>query len=140
MKPLKLKTKAKFLQVGGVAATFAPLAVGIGMNWQDYFATKETGVSLTVGGVMALVIVIINALGKGKAVFGNGFIVSGVVFALCLLLEPLVLNLKFLTGMMFLGEGINTAVFKPAVTSAKKQIENSERTEALREAIHGKRT
>lgn len=132
----KLNLKLKSLQAGGVASVFAPLAIGVGINWQDYFATKEAGISLTMGGALAVVIVVLNMIGKGKALFGSGFVVTGIIFALCVLLEPIILNLKFLTGMMLLGEGVNTVVFKPMVNSTKEQLEYFK----LGEAIHGKLT
>lgn len=132
----KLNLKLKSLQAGGVVSVFAPLAIGVGINWQDYFSTKEAGISLTMGGALAVVIVVLNMIGKGKALFGSGFVVTGIVFALCVLLEPIILNLKFLTGMMLLGEGVNTALFKPMVNSTKEQLEYFK----LGEAIHGKLT
>lgn len=139
MARIKPKTKLRLLQAGGLVTTFAPLGIGIGVNWQDYFATTAAGFGLTMGGALAVAIAVINMLGKGKAVFGSGFVVTGVIFALCILLEPVILNLKFLTGMMFIGEAGNTVLFKPAVTNARKQADYAEQAVVLKEALGGTR-
>lgn len=139
MARIRPKTKLRLLQTGGLVTTFAPLCIGVGVNWEAYFATTAAGFGLTMGGALAVAIAVINMLGKGKALFGSGFVVTGVIFALCILLEPLILNLKFLTGMMFLGEAGNTVLFKPAVTNAKKQLDYSEQAGVLKEALSGTR-
>lgn len=137
---MKLKTKLRLTQVGGILTTFAPLALTVGINHEQFFATKEAGVGLTMGGILAAVIVVLNLAGKGKKIFGNGFFVTGIVFGMCLLLEPVILNLKLLTGMMFLGEAGNYALFAPTVSELKRKLNFMEQANALREGLNGATT
>lgn len=134
-KKMKPKTKLLLLQGFGGVLTFAPLLVVIGVNFKEYFATTQSAVSMSLGGAMAVAVVIIQLLGKGKKLLGSAVVVSGIIFAFCIFLEPLILNLKILTGMVFLGEAVYAVGFKNAITNTKKQIDRVEQTTVLTDAL-----
>lgn len=134
-KKLSDKAKLRLLQVSGGIVTFAPLAVTVGVNLQDYISTPASAVSLTAGGAMAAAVVVLQMLGKGKKLLGSAVIISGIVFALSILLEPLVLNLKLLTGMVFLGEGAYAVGFKAPIARIRKRIEQTEQATVMRQVL-----
>lgn len=134
-KKVKDKTKLTLLRSGGALVTFAPLITAIGINFKDYVSTTPAAVSISIGGAMAIAVVIIQLLGKGKQILGNAVVVSGIIFVFCILLEPLILNLKLLTGMVFLGEAGYSVVFKTPITNIKKRIDMQEQTTILTDAL-----
>lgn len=134
-KKIKPKTKLLLLQGFGGAVTFAPLIIAIGINFKEYFSTTQSAVSMSLGGAMAVAVVVIQLLGKGKKMLGSAIVISGIVFAFCIFLEPLILNLKLLTGTVFLGEAVYAVGFKTAITNTKKQIDRVEQTTVLTDAL-----
>ena len=133
---MKVQTKLRLMQAGGILATFLPLAVAVFIHREQYFATKAATIGLTSGGVIAAVIVTLAVLGKGRKLFGSGVAVSGIIFAMTVLLEPILLNLQYLTGMLLIGELVNAAIFAPQVRRLKKKVEKAETAQALKEAMY----
>ena len=134
---MKPATKLFLLRAGGVIATFLPLAIAVFIHRKQYFATNAAAIGLTGGGVMAVVIVALAMFGKGRKIFGSGVAVSGIIFTLTVLLEPLLLNLQFLMGMLLIGELCNAAIFAPKVRKWKKKVEQSENALTIKEAMNG---
>ena len=98
-----------------VLVTFLPIVVVIYVNRSHYFATKAAGWSLTCGGVVAVGLVAMAALGKGAKIFGSGVTVTGIIFAMAYLLKPVILNLQLLSGMLFLGFVLASLFIKPKI-------------------------
>lgn len=134
---MKSKTKLRLMQTGGIATTFAPIAIAVGINHEAYFATQEAGISLGLGGAMAVMLVVLSALGKAGKLLDTGMKITACIFVFALLLEPIILNLKFLSGMLLLGELGNEMIFRPSVVRMKKQIDREETAGVIREAIRG---
>ena len=136
-KKLTSKQELWLWRIGGIVATFAPIAIAVGVNHEDYFVSKAAGLSLGLGGGLALILIVLSALGKLGKFFDSGFKVSTMVFVFALLLEPVILNLKFLSGMMLLGEMINAVVFAPNVARLKKKIDREATASVVKEALRG---
>ena len=134
---MKSKTKLRLMQVGGIVTTFLPIAIAVGVNYEDYFVSKAAGLSLGLGGGLALILMLLSALGKLGKLVDSGFKVSVFVFTFVMLLEPIVLNLKFLSGMMLLGEALNAMIFAPQVAKYKKKIEREATASVVKEALRG---
>jgi hypothetical protein len=134
---MKIKTKLKLWQTGGILTTFAPIAIAVAINHEAYFATKEAGISVGLGGAMAIMLVVLSSLGKAGKLLNTGLKIIACIFVFALLLEPIILNLKFLSGMMLLGEVINEIVFVPKITRIKRTIERKETATFIKEAICG---
>jgi hypothetical protein len=130
---LPLGVKLFLVRMWAFVFTFLPLGIGIGLNADKYFATREAGLSLTCGGVMAAAIVVICMLGKAKSVFGSGVVVCGVIWVMSILLKPLILNLQFLTGMLLIGYIIHAVVFKPWIKSLQRRIAARDNARAFKE-------
>jgi hypothetical protein len=122
-KPIKTVTKLRLMQAAGGTLTFAPLAIGVGINFADYIKTPAATAGLTVGGGLVAAIVALQAAGKIKKLLGSGAVVCGVIFAMCVLLEPLILNLKFLTGLMFAGEAQYALFFNGRINDLRQTAE-----------------
>lgn len=134
---ISLKTKLFALRLTEIVITFLPILIAIYVNRKQYFATKAAGLSLTAGGVVAAAIVILAMLGKGKKIFGSGIAVSGIIFGLSILFEPILLNLQFLSGMLFLGEVTATVLIKPQVRALERKVCAKENAKALKEEMYG---
>ncbi len=120
---MKNKVKLAFLYVGSFLISIAPLAVAVGINFGRYTQTTASSFSLCFGGVIACVFALLKALGKlpksTKRVF-----TYGALFAVVCLLEPLIYDIKLLSGMALLGEALDTVIFMPLIAYRKKK--NSE--------------
>jgi hypothetical protein len=135
----KIKTRSKILlwQVLGVAVTFAPILVEILLNRHIYFATKDAGVSLTIGGIIAVILVAMAMLGKLSKFMGSEIRVVGVIFVLSILLEPILLNFKLLSGLLLAGMCANGIFIKPKIKKLLRRKNNEETASVLKEALHG---
>lgn len=131
------KTKLFLLRAAEIVVTFAPIIIAVYSNRKVYFATKTAGISLTAGGVVAVIIVVLAMLGKGKKIFGSGMAVTGIVFFLSILLEPMLLNFQFLSGMLFAGEAAATVLIKPKVKKLERMVQAKENAKALKEELYG---
>lgn len=136
-KKLTSRQKLWLWRIVGIVATFAPIAIAVGVNHEDYFVTKTAGLSLGLGGGLALILIVMSAMGKLGKFFDSGFKVATCVFVFALLLEPIVLNLKFLSGMMLLGEALNAMIFAPQVAKYKKKIDREATASVVKEALRG---
>jgi hypothetical protein len=138
-KKKKLTSKQQLLiwRIGGILVTFAPILIAVFANKEEYFATKEAGISIGLGGGLALMLIVFSALGKAGKFFDSGFKVITCIFVFALLLEPIILNLKYLSGMMLLGECTNAIFFKPTINRLKKRINREETASVVKEAISG---
>lgn len=136
-KKLTSKQEIWLWRIGGIVATFAPIAIAVGANHEDYFVSKAAGISLGLGGGLALILIVLSALGKLGKLVDSGFKVTAFVFTFALLLEPVILNLKFLSGMMLLGEVINAIIFAPQVARLKRKIDREATASVVKEALRG---
>lgn len=135
----KIHTSSKIFlwQVLGVAVTFAPILVEILLNRHIYFATKDAGWSLTIGGIIAVILVAMAMFGKLSKFMGSEIRVVGTIFVLSLLLEPILLNFKLLSGLLFAGMCINGIFIKPKIKRLEGRKRNEETADVLKEALHG---
>lgn len=129
--------KVKLLQIFGVFVTFAPIIITVYCNKEKYFATKTAGISLTCGGVVAVVLVALAMMGKASKVFGSGVTVSGIIFLMAYLLEPVILNLQLLSGMLFFGFVAEKLLIAPQIRKAQRQVQAMETARAVKEGLNG---
>lgn len=129
--------RLRLWQAFSIFITFAPILFTIYIEREKYFATKAAGLSLTCGGIVAVVLVAVAMLGKGAKLFGSGVTVSGIIFLMAYLLEPILLNLQLLSGMLFMGFAINRVFVVPRVKQAERQVAAKMNAKALKEELHG---
>lgn len=138
-KKQKMKTKSKLwmFQVLGILVTFAPILVEVLVHRDTYFATKEAGMSLTIGGAVALLMIAMAMVGKLSKYLGSSIRVVGAVFVLSLLLEPILLNFKLLSFLLLCGMCVDGVFFKPQVKRLTKQVADEGTAKVLKEALNG---
>ena len=119
---MKPTIKKGLLQMGGFLTSIAPIVATVIIKWDSYTSTPTRSVSLGVGGVMAVILILIKTLNKipkgTKPIIGYA-----IAFALVAMLEPLILDLKLLLGMALIGEGLDTVIFSWQITKVQRQIE-----------------
>lgn len=136
----KMKTGSKIwlYRALGVLVAFAPIAVEVILHRNVYFATKDAGWSMTIGGVIAVIMVALGMLGKLSKYLGSGIRVAGTVFVLSLLLEPILINLKLLSFLLLCGLAVEGMFIKPKVKKLEKKAADEGTASVLREALNGK--
>ena len=116
---MKPTIKKGLLQMGGFVTSIAPIVATVIIKWDSYTSTPTRSVSLGVGGVMALILILIKTLNKipkgTKPIIGYA-----IAFALVAMLEPLILDLKLLLGMALIGEGLDTVIFSWQITKVQR--------------------
>ena len=120
-RPMNLHVKKALLSIGGFAVSVAPLAVVVGMKWGEYTHTVTRSVSLGIGGVLAIVLSLLKALGKLPEKT-KPVVKYGVAFGLVCLLDPLIADLKLLLGAAFMGEAMDFLMFSWQVNRVNMQI------------------
>jgi len=137
VKHYRLKLIALYL--GGFLVSIAPLVIVVALNFGKYTATKSGSFSLALGGVVACIFFLLKAVGKlpqkVKSVFRYGFL-----FGIVCLLEPLILDLKYLSGACFLGELFYVLIFPPLVANLKERHSKEEIKKTVGDAIKNSTT
>lgn len=136
----KLTTKSKIwvYRLLGLLVTFTPIAFEVLIHKDTYFATKSAGLSMTIGGVVAVIMISMAMLGKLSKYLGSGIRVVGTVFVLSLLLEPILLNFKMLSFLLLCGMILDGMFIKPKVQRLTKRLADEGTARVLREALNGK--
>lgn len=108
-KPMPLPVKKVLLQILGFCVSILPILIVVGMNWGEYTKTTESTVSLCVGGVIALVLILIKAIGKMPKQI-HPLIKYAVALVLVVALDAVVKDLKLLLAAAIVGEVLNLPV------------------------------
>lgn len=119
---MKLTVKKILLQIGSFFISIAPIAVAVGLKWDDYTSTTTRTVSLGIGGAIAILLILLKALGKMPTRIKPIFRYS-VALAIVFLLDPLIQDLKMLLGMAVVGEVLDMSIFSWQITRCQKQID-----------------
>ena len=115
-----LRTRLFFLHIGSFAASAAPLICALIINREKYFSEPSDSVKLGVGAMLALLFIALKVFGKLKV--PRRIIAFGGVFVMSYLLSPLLSDLVLLSGMAFLGEGIDLVFFAGAIRKTREKI------------------
>ena len=137
-KKLTTKSKVWMYCLLGLMVTFAPIACEIVLHKNTYFATKDAGWSLTIGGVIAVIMVGLAMFGKLSKFLGSGIRVVGTIFVLAYFLEPILVNLKLLSFLLLCGMIAEGIFIKPKIRQLTKQLDNEGTAKVLREVLNGK--
>ena len=108
------RLKYILLVIGSFLVTCAPLVTVLILKWDVYTAQSYGGtVNLCVGGVLALVFLLLKVVGKLR--LPRRIILYALVFAFAVLMEAVLLDLKLLSGMALLGEALDYILFQSAL-------------------------
>ncbi len=116
----KLRVKLVFLQIFSFIFSITPLAIAIVVNRDKYFSTPEESVKLGIGVIIAIVFIVIKALGKLK--IPPRIVTFGAVFAMSYLLKSVLADLMLLSGLAFLGEALDLLFFQAAIRRTRERI------------------
>lgn len=111
----------------------APLVITFIINREKYLTTPADTFKLCTGGLIAVGIIALKAIGKLKV--PRGITLYGIVFALAYLLEELLKDLMLLSGMALLGEIVDAAIFRPLITRTKEKISINKHADATTEKV-----
>lgn len=136
-KPMNKKTKLRLLQAGSVVSLIAPIGITVACNFETFFATGRSAFGLTIGGMLLIAFAVLDAIGKMKEKLNTNkaLWVFAIVFVMSILLEPLILNLKLISGMLLLGEGINVLAFTRQISKIKADMSKEEDRKGVADAI-----
>ena len=101
-----------------------PLVTVLIVNRARYFASVEDAVKLTVGGVLCLLFLAIVIFGKMRA--PSGLFLCAFVFVLSCLLEPILQDMKLLSGMALTGACTDWIFFSPRVRRCRQLLHMDE--------------
>lgn len=101
-KKMSLKTKDRLLTTASVLTVITPLLVTLGINFNEYFIARGSGVQVGFGGALAILLVIL--LARDKLTVFKGVWGYLVVFLLAVFLKPIIDDIVLLTGMALTGK------------------------------------
>lgn len=115
------KIKLVWLYIGSFLVSIAPIVVIVALNWGHYTSTPKSSLSLAIGGVMAVIFILLKAMDKlPKRVKRIVYYVIG--FFMVWLLEPILLDLKLLLLMAIIGEGLDMILFSWRIKRMKEDM------------------
>ena len=113
----------------------APAVVAVAVDWQVYTATRAQCVSLSFAGVIAVVMVLLQATGHAPKKVRR--VVWYTVVAVCLwMLKPIVQSLALLATCMAGGELAATLAAAPIIAHVKRNREDGRLSSVVSGAIH----
>ncbi len=124
------------LRVLGVIVTFAPVLLEIFIHKDVYFRSRSAGWALTIGGIIAVVLVALAMVGKLGSMLGSDIRVVGTIFVMAMLMEPIMVNVKLLSFLLLCGMVVNALFVKPKLARLTRRKANEETAEVLREALN----
>lgn len=120
MKKKHLKLRLCFLYIGSFTVCLAPLIAIVAFNWSDYIETPSDAIKLTVGGMFAVVLLVLGILGKLK--LPSKIVWYGVGLIMAYLLQPIIDNILMLFTALLAGELVDMMLFKWSIKRTKEQI------------------
>lgn len=118
----KMKAKLVLLHISSFVVSILPIVLIVAFNWNHYVKTPSSTVSLAVGGSLAMLFLLAKALGKlpDKT---KRVVKYGVFFGLVILLDPIIQDLKILSGGAFLGELLDSVFFERQIKKLKQNLQ-----------------
>lgn len=137
-KPLKPKTKLALCQAGSITSMVTPLAVVMGINFNEYFSIGTyTSVRLSFGAVLGLILALLMV--KGKTEFLKGLWGYLVVFLLAFFLKPIIDDILLITGMALLGKTVDAVFFERLIKKFRAECDMTQSAQinanAMKEAM-----
>lgn len=106
--------------IASFTALVTPLLTVLIINRERYFTTVQDAVKLTVGGLLCFFFLAVVIFGKARA--PGGLFFCAFVFVLSCLLEPILVDLKLLSGMALVGACADWIFFSPRVRRCRELL------------------
>ena len=129
-----MKRKLFSLYIGSFISSILPLAVLVGVRWNDYIRDVPAGAfRLTIGGVMVAIVMILKITHHLK--IHSLFFTFAACALFCWLVEAVLADLRLIYSLAAVGQGIDEIFFQTAIKKTRKEIEMQEQAEKIAEAI-----
>lgn len=117
---MKKRVKLAVLSILSFVISVVPLASIILINTDKYFVNIAAGVKLAAGGMIVIVLMLLNAFGRLK--IPGGVMAYLIVFLLAYLLEAVLKDLMLISGAALLGAALDHIFIRPLVKKAREDI------------------
>ncbi len=117
---MKRRVKLLIAQLFSFMVAILPLIVVFIVNRERYFINVAAGVKLATGGIIVIVLMLANALGRLKV--PGGIMAYLIVFLLSYLLEAILNDLAILSGAALLGAVVDYLIMRPIVKKLREDI------------------
>ncbi len=119
--------------IASFTALVTPLITVLIINRERYFTTVQDAVKLTAGGLLCFLFLAIVVFGKVRA--PGGLFLCAFVFVLSCLLEPLLKDMKLLSGMALVGACTDWIFFAPRVRRCREKLRMDEQATTTAKAV-----
>lgn len=116
-----MRIKLFWLYVGSFLVSIAPIIVMVGFNWGHYTSTPKSTFSLAIGGVLAVAFILLKAMDKLPK-RAKRIVYFIMWFFMLTLLEPILLELKWIVAMAILGEALDMIMFSWKIKRLKEDM------------------
>ena len=123
MKKKPTRGKILGLQCLSFFIALAPVAVIFIINWERYTSSLGGKWSLFGCGGIAIILFVLIILNKLK--MPSFFVFSIIMTVICWILEPVIIDSKWLWSATALGTGIDFIFFQPAIKKLKRDFERT---------------
>ena len=131
-KPMSLRSKDNLLSLTSIISTITPLAVAVGINFNDYFV-HSAGLQVGFGGMLSLCLLVVMVKGKSSMLKGVwGYLI---VFIIATCLKPILDDIVLLTGMALSGKVVDSMLVQPQLKKVRKLRANTETADVTRDAL-----
>ena len=131
-KPMSLRSKDNLLSLTSIISTITPLAVAVGINFNDYFV-HSAGLQVGFGGMLSLCLLVVMVKGKSSILKGVwGYLI---VFIIATCLKPILDDIVLLTGMALSGKVVDSMLVQPQLKKVRKLRANTETADVTRDAL-----
>lgn len=117
----KLRVKYVIVSLCSYITFIGPLLITVLLNHERYIKSTESAVRLSVGGMIAALIILLMVLGKMK--IPRRIVAAAAICVMSYLLESLLQDLFLLSGMWLLGELIDFLFFRTALERLRKKLD-----------------
>lgn len=116
-----MKKKLYSLYIASFLVSVIPLVLVVAFNWDHYTKTRLSTWSLTIGGLMALALLGLKAIGKMPKIASSP-VKLGILLLVTCLLEPLIMDLKLFLLALFVGAVLDSIFFVGRIKKLKDEI------------------
>ena len=118
-KPMGIKAKLFWMKLLKLFLLVGPVATTVGINWQKYAPRElpaEEKIQLPFGLIVAVIIIAILIINPSeKKIKANDTMVLLIVFVLAMALDPIIQDLKLLSGVALAGSIVNYLFIAPKI-------------------------
>lgn len=122
-----------FLSLLSFFFSVAPLATVFLINFDKYTKTVGASVKLGIGGVLAVVFLLLKVLGKLKVPSRVAF--YAFMFLGSWLFEAVLADMVLLSGAALLGEGVDSLIVQPILEKMKKQKQTEDAADVTADKV-----